>query len=275
MVDDSWRRDTYAVTYMTAGDDGEPMMRNLVGATTERVLRLLEYRQTIQRTLEIRLGSAAIPHTGDVGQWKAIHAHLFRGIYEWAGQFRTIDMGKQDVAFCPRHYLDTYARQAVEAVASNPWADLDREGFRDAAARGLAALNAAHPFPEGNGRSTRLLFDQLTETAGWTIDYSAVSSARWNDACRATLVWASPNTDPQPLRTVLDEMIEAKTENAQIDETMPDLMRRVLDMTTKMPHLIAPGQLAPGTRSDMDTLIGLIGDPTQARSPEPPETQLE
>ncbi|MCX4094468.1 Fic/DOC family protein [Nocardia sp. alder85J] len=260
---------------MTAGDDGEPMMRNLVGATTEYILRLVEYRQTMQRTLEIRLGSAAIPQSRDVGQWKAIHAHLFHGIYEWAGQFRTIDMGKHDVDFCPRHYLDAYARQAVEAVASRPWADLDREEFRNAAAHGLAALNAAHPFPEGNGRSTRLFFDQLTDAAQWTIDYSAVSSARWNDASRATLVWASPNTDPHPLRTLLDGMIEAKTENAQVDETMPDLMRRVLAMTTKMPHLIAPGQLAPGTLSDTDTLIGLIGDPTQHRSPEPPETQLE
>lgn len=93
-MDDSWRRDLYAVTYMTEGEDGWPVLRNLVGATTQHALQIIEYRQTMLRTLEIRLGSAAVPQTRDVQQWKAIHAHLFGGIYEWAGQFRTISMSK-------------------------------------------------------------------------------------------------------------------------------------------------------------------------------------
>jgi len=275
MDDDSWQRDTYAVTYMSEGEDGAPLMRNLAGATTNRALRIIEYRQTMVRTLEIRLGSTTIPQTRDVQQWKATHAHLFSGIYQWAGQFRTIDMQTGGVAFCPRHYLDTYIRETVENVASRRWADLDREGYRYAAAQGLAELNAAHPFPEGNGRSTRLFFEQLSDAARWTIDYNAVTAAQWDAACHATRVWASPNTDPQPLRTLLDGMIEAKVENPQVDETMSDLMRRVLDLTTKITPLIAPGQPALRTGGGIEMILGIIDDPTQLRSPEPPGTQLD
>jgi cell filamentation protein len=265
-----WRDDPY----LQDGDDGRPMLRNLVGATNAHDLTSIEYRQTMLRTMEIRLGSVAIPQTRNVQQWKAIHAHLFGGIYEWAGAFRITDIGKRDVDFCPRHYLDTYTHQAVTAVADQRWGDLDRAQYLDAAAHSLTVLNAAHPFREGNGRSTRLFFDQLSAGADWTIDYSTVSKTEWNNAFRNTMVWTSPNIDPEPVRELLDGMIEAKSDTAGIDESMPELMRRVLEMT-RMTHLTASEKPVPTPDGGIDMIVGIIGDPTQDRSPEPPGSQIE
>jgi hypothetical protein len=63
------------IAYLTTGDDGKPMLRNTIGANNAYHLWVLEFREVMARTQEIRSGAVTIPHTGDLAQWQAIHAH--------------------------------------------------------------------------------------------------------------------------------------------------------------------------------------------------------
>ena len=86
---------------------------------------------------------------------KAIHKYIFQDIYEWAGQERTVEIGKGNL-FCPmvniREYADVvfakYFPQCYEARNN-------KDKFIEMLAKNYGDLNALHPFREGNGRTQR------------------------------------------------------------------------------------------------------------------------
>ncbi len=79
---------------------------------------------------------------------------------------------------------------------------LDRDGFVDRLTHYLAELNAIHPFRDGNGRAQRAFFRQLSQDAGWRLDWSNLDSA---DNERASM--ASLRGDNDPLRDLLDALV--------------------------------------------------------------------
>lgn len=80
-----------------------------------------------------------------------IHAYLFGGLYDFAGQLRTKSISKGGYQFTPAHYLATHLAK-IEAM---PDANLDEIVDE------YCAMNMAHPFMEGNGRSSRIWLDLL------------------------------------------------------------------------------------------------------------------
>jgi len=234
--------------YLTTGGDGRPMLRNTIGAVNDYHLWVLEFREVMARTQEIRSGAVAIPHTGDLTQWRAIHAHQFGNIYEWAGRLRTTSMSKDGAGFATPGELEPYLAEHIPTVARMPWRELDRSEFIDAVAWSFSALNAAHPFREGNGRSLRVFLDQLSEQARWRIDYSQVSDRegieRWDAACHAARTgW--PDIDPAPLKELFDRIIEINDPPAgQQADTMPAAQQQLLRMTRIRPA--EPSHEVPG-----------------------------
>ena len=71
----------------TVGD-----LRNLLGAKTSEELRLIEPQAVFANELE--LAETDIPRTNDLAELCAIHAQLFKGVYDWAGQIRVVDFRK-------------------------------------------------------------------------------------------------------------------------------------------------------------------------------------
>jgi cell filamentation protein len=67
-------------------------LRNLLGARSPAELRLLEAQAVFAN--ELGLADAGIGRTNDLGELCRIHAHLFRGVYDWAGQVRVVDIKK-------------------------------------------------------------------------------------------------------------------------------------------------------------------------------------
>src|SRR5690606_36987954 len=61
---------------------------------TRRCWRALEYVETTERQRELMAGEVAIAQTYDAAHVRAIHRHLFQDVYEWAGQYRTVNMAK-------------------------------------------------------------------------------------------------------------------------------------------------------------------------------------
>lgn len=95
----------------------------------------------------------------------AIHKYLFDDIYEFAGEVRTVNIVKGNFRFAPVMYLQA----AVENVEKMP-----QSTFEEIIEK-YAEMNIAHPFREGNGRSTRIWLDLiLKKELNMVIDWSAV-----------------------------------------------------------------------------------------------------
>ena len=95
----------------------------------------------------------------------AIHKYLFDEIYDFAGKIRTVNMAKGNFRFAPVMYLEA----AIENIEKMPQTTFDEIIEK------YVEMNIAHPFREGNGRSTRIWLDLLLkEELNVVVDWSLV-----------------------------------------------------------------------------------------------------
>lgn len=95
----------------------------------------------------------------------AIHKYLFEDIYNFAGNVRTVNIAKGNFRFAPVMYLEA----ALENIEKMPQSTFDEIVEK------YVEMNIAHPFREGNGRSTRIWLDLiLKRELNMVIDWSAV-----------------------------------------------------------------------------------------------------
>ena len=92
-----------------------------------------------------------------------IHKYLFEDIYEFAGQLRTVNMAKGNFRFAPAIYLN----EALKSIEKMPQSTFDEIIEK------YVEMNIAHPFREGNGRSTRIWLDlilklELNKVVDWS-----------------------------------------------------------------------------------------------------------
>ncbi|MDY4921075.1 MAG: Fic family protein [Phascolarctobacterium sp.] len=88
---------------------------------------------------------------GTVAGLQAIHKALFTGLYDFAGKIRTLNIAKGNFRFCNCLYL----KEALAAIEKMP-----ENTFEEIIAK-YVEINVAHPFMEGNGRSTRIWLDMI------------------------------------------------------------------------------------------------------------------
>ena len=94
-----------------------------------------------------------------------IHKYLFDEIYDFAGKVRTVNIAKANFRFAPVMYLQA----AIENVEKMPQSTFDEIVEK------YVEMNIAHPFREGNGRSTRIWLDLiLKKELNMVIDWSVV-----------------------------------------------------------------------------------------------------
>jgi len=113
----------------------------------------------------------------DENYLKALHRDTYESLYEWAGQYRTVDMSKGGSLFCRAAYLEQEARRIFRELEQEQYlkqaADGTVEKFAERLAHYQSELIALHPFYELNGRITRLFFDLIAVYNGYEpIDYS-------------------------------------------------------------------------------------------------------
>lgn len=105
----------------------------------------------------------------EVGTFKGlseIHKYLFEDVYDFAGKIRTENISKSNFRFASAMYL----KEALNKIDKMPQSNFDEiiEKYIE--------MNIAHPFREGNGRSTRICLDMiLKEEIGKVIDWSKVN----------------------------------------------------------------------------------------------------
>lgn len=116
---------------------------------------------------------------GTVNGLQQIHAYLFGGLYDFAGQIRTVNIAKAGFQFAMVQYLG----QTLENVERMP------EDSFDNIIDKYVEMNIAHPFREGNGRSTRIWLDLiLKKNLRLCIDWSHVDKRKYLEAMTRSVV---------------------------------------------------------------------------------------
>lgn len=163
----------------------ESTLRNLLDERDAGALHVKEYGRAAVRQRELVSGEVAIARTYDAAHVRAIHRHLFQDVYEWAGEYRTVEMfkgvGRGFAEVCSGE-VERYLSDVHRLVAGTAWRELDREQFGERAATVFAYLNQAHPFREGNGRTSKVFMEHVAERSRFTLDFSRVTPEQWNQA---------------------------------------------------------------------------------------------
>ena len=193
---ESWEDYFYPETYDSARGYGT--LRNKLGIRDATELRRQEYALVFSRQAELHTAPNLLGRTYDVAHVRAIHRYLFQDVYEWAGEFRTVDMAKGTGVFA---HWDTGIQDRLEDVhyiiQEIQWKHLDYESFSASSALVFAYLNAAHPFREGNGRSSKVFMQHVAEQSRFQFDFTQIDPRLWNHAS-ALSVPVSPSFEPNP-----------------------------------------------------------------------------
>lgn len=144
-------------------------LQNKLGLTDE--LELAREEERISKQKALALYDTGLLDTFPVGTFAGlamIHKYLFEDIYEFAGQMRTVNIAKGNFRFAPVMYL----HPALESIDQMPQSTFDEIIEK------YVEMNVAHPFREGNGRSTRIWLDSiLKKELHQVVDWSRVDKS--------------------------------------------------------------------------------------------------
>jgi len=150
------------------------VLKNLLGIRDQALLEASEADLVSIRSLELAI--SPISGSFDLEHLRKIHWHLFRDVYAWAGELRTVDISKGDNRFAHHAFLESAARPIFERLsAENYLAGLDADAFCARTAYYLGELNALHPFREGNGRTQREFVQLLARRQGYCFVWKMAS----------------------------------------------------------------------------------------------------
>ena len=140
----------------------------------------------------------------DVGKVKAlqqIHAYLFGGLYDFAGKIRTKTIWKDGTLFCRAEYLMKNLA-IIEAMPENTFDEIVNK---------YVEMNVAHPFMEGNGRSTRIWLDLIfKKRLKMCVDWSKIDKHEYLDAMSAS------HTDSLRIHELLKQAMTDKIDDREI-----------------------------------------------------------
>ena len=130
-----------------------------------------------------------------------IHKYLFEDIYEFAGKLRTVNMAKGNFRFAPAIYLN----EALKSIEKMPQSTFDEIIEK------YVEMNIAHPFREGNGRSTRIWLDLILKLElNKVVDWSKVDKDDYLPAMER-----SPIKDIE-IKHLLYETLTDKTDDREV-----------------------------------------------------------
>lgn len=141
-------------------------LENKLGITSAPELAEAEERISKKKALKLfENGVLDSLEAGTTASLKAIHKYLFEDIYDFAGELRTVNIAKGNFRFAPLMYLEA----ALANIDKMPQSTFDEIVEK------YVEMNIAHPFREGNGRSTRIWLDCIfKKEIGKVVDWSKV-----------------------------------------------------------------------------------------------------
>ena len=117
----------------------------------------------------------SVKDVGKVKSLQQIHAYLFGGLYDFAGQIRQKTIWKDGTLFCRAEYL----QENLQKIESMPETTFDEIVDK------YVEMNVAHPFMEGNGRSTRIWLDMIfKQRLKKCVDWSRIDKKQYLSAMK-------------------------------------------------------------------------------------------
>jgi cell filamentation protein len=170
-----------------------------------RAMRFVEWFTNSDETIDGKSKSKAYAlfesslidniEVGTVKGLQQIHAYLFGGLYDFAGKIRTKTIAKGNTLFCLAEHLDNYLK-IVEAMPETTFDEIVDK---------YVEMNAAHPFMEGNGRSTRIWLDMIfKKRMQMCVDWSKINKKEYLEAMIAS------HTNSDRIRTLLKDALTDK-----------------------------------------------------------------
>ena len=143
------------------------MLENKLGITDSAELARIEEKISKQKAVEMfENGYLESLEAGTYESLAMIHKYLFDEIYDFAGEIRKVNISKVNFRFAPLMYLDV-ALQSIDKMPQSTFDEIVEK---------YVEMNVAHPFREGNGRSTRIWLDlMLKKEIGYVVDWSKVN----------------------------------------------------------------------------------------------------
>ena len=137
---------------------------------------------------------------GTVQCLQQIHAYIFGGLYDFAGQIRSKNISKGGFAFANALHFPTI----LSDIEKMPETTFDQIADK------YVEMNVAHPFMEGNGRSTRIWLDlMLRRSLKKCIDWSTIDKNAYLNAMRLSVV------DPAPIKSLLHSALTDKIDDRE------------------------------------------------------------
>ena len=139
------------------------VLENKLGITNSADLAKEEEKLSKKRAVELfENGLLSLADAGSFSSLQKIHEYLFQDIYDFAGKIRTVNIVKGSFRFAPVVYL----QDALKHIENMPQSTFDE------IIKKYVEMNVAHPFKEGNGRSTRIWLDlilkkELNKVVDW------------------------------------------------------------------------------------------------------------
>jgi len=150
------------------------------------------------------LFDSSLLDTIEVGTVKGLqqtHGYLFGGLYNFAGQIRTLNIAKGGFRFAPVQFLEN----TLKTIEQMPEKSLDEITDK------YVEMNVAHPFMEGNGRSTRIWLDLiLKKNLKQCVDWSKIAKNDYLTAMRES------TTDPTRIKGLLENALTDKINDREV-----------------------------------------------------------
>ena len=141
-------------------------LENKLGITDSAELAREEEKISKKKALWLfESGTLDSLKAGTFAALQEIHKCLFEELYDFAGKIRTVNLAKGNFRFAPVMYLET-ALGNIEKMPQSTYDEIIEK---------YVEMNVAHPFREGNGRSTRIWLDHILKMEiGKVVDWSKV-----------------------------------------------------------------------------------------------------
>jgi cell filamentation protein len=228
------------------------ILRNKFSLADQKSLDRAEADSVSVRSILLQLNP--LKGNFDSEHLKAIHSYLFRDVYEWAGQFRTIPLAKSEdirggrvIRFTSPNLIEKELRQVFDELTARHFLKgLSRREFAHNIAALLSEINRIHPFREGNGRTQRQFLRQLGNSLGFKLHFEVVSKER---LIQASIL--SANGDLAMMDRLLDEI--TNTERIQpLAKVIAHLERSQFGWNDIYLATTTPGQSYIGTLAGSD-----------------------
>ena len=187
---------------------------NKLNIKDEKTLFEAEKKLTLIRLQELQ--DSPIIGNFDYKHLKDIHHYIFQDLYNWAGELRTVEIGKGNL-FCTTEFLVSYGESVLDNYFKSCYKKRnDFKEFIKVFSSNYADLNALHPFREGNGRTQREFARLICLKCGYIFDLSKTNHKEMLEAS----ILSFNNADNSKLEDIFLKSVIPISEYKSIDDNI-------------------------------------------------------